>query len=111
LLAIEEQDLENFIEIHTYLTTKIALDDIENIAANDVGNDRDAITRLRAPTHYGRPNWDRIFTSIRDEHSSTDVGVFFCGPKVLGHTLHINCNKYTSGEQGATRFVYGKENF
>jgi len=111
LLAIEEQDLENFIEIHTYLTTKIALDDIENIAANDVGNDRDAVTRLRAPTHYGRPNWDRIFTSIRDKHTSTDVGVFFCGPKVLGHSLHMNCNKYTSGEADSTRFVYGKENF
>lgn len=31
----------------------------------DVGADRDAITRLRAPTHFGRPNWDRVFGGVR----------------------------------------------
>ncbi|KAH8913816.1 hypothetical protein BT69DRAFT_1233994, partial [Atractiella rhizophila] len=108
LLAIEAQDLENYIEIHTYLT-KVKPDDITNIVVQDVGGERDAITGLRAPTHYGRPNWDRIFQSIRDKHPATDAGVFFCGPRALGSTLHQMCNKWTNTGDDATRFFWGKE--
>lgn len=48
---------------------------MNNIFVQDVGADKDAITSLRAPTHYGRPNWDRMFTSIAEMHPETDVGV------------------------------------
>ena len=41
----------------------------------DVGAEKDAITFLRAPTHYGKPNWDRLFLSIVESHPETDVGV------------------------------------
>ena len=54
----------------------------QNIMVSDVGSEKDAISGLRAPTHYGRPNWDTIFSSIRDKHPSTECGVMFCGPKV-----------------------------
>ncbi|KIL63640.1 hypothetical protein M378DRAFT_662315 [Amanita muscaria Koide BX008] len=50
-------------------------DDVTNIIVQDVGADKDAITSLRAPTHFGRPNWDRVFSSIADKHPETDVGV------------------------------------
>lgn len=50
-MAIEEQDLQNNIEIHTYLTGKIKEDDLNNIFTNDVGGERDTVTDLRAPTH------------------------------------------------------------
>lgn len=69
LLAIEAQDMDNCIEIHTYLTQKIKLDDATNIMINDVGVEKDAITGLRAPTNFGRPNWDAVFRSIRKIHS------------------------------------------
>lgn len=69
LLAIEAQDMDNCIEIHTYLTQKIKLDDATNIMINDVGEEKDAITGLRAPTNFGRPNWDAVFRSIRKIHS------------------------------------------
>ncbi|KAI5475801.1 hypothetical protein MNV49_000812 [Pseudohyphozyma bogoriensis] len=111
LLAIEEQDLSNFIEIHTYVTTKVKEDDINNIIVQDVGGERDTISHLRSPTHYGRPNWDRIFQSIAEKHPSTEAGVFFCGPKVLGSTLHKQCNKWTNGSDEGVKFVWGKENF
>lgn len=78
---------------------------------SDVGGERDAVTRLRSPTHYGRPNWDRIFSSVRDRHPATDVGVFFCGPKPLGHALHLMCDKWTGGSDLDTRFRWSKENF
>lgn len=44
-------------------------------------------------TQYGRPNWDRIFSSIASAHPATKVGVFFCGPPALSSTLHKMCLK------------------
>ncbi|KAI9449064.1 NADPH oxidase [Lactarius psammicola] len=109
LHAIEEQDTQNRIEINIYLTAKIKDDDMTNIFVQDVGADKDAITALRAPTHFGRPNWDRVFSSIAEKHTDTDVGVFFCGPAVLSRQLHQMSNKYST--PGGTRFFFGKENF
>jgi hypothetical protein len=75
-----------------YLTAKIKADDATNIMINDANAEQDAITGLRAPTNFGRPNWDMIFKSIRKIHSPAEAGVFFCGPAVLGSQLHIKCN-------------------
>ncbi|KAH9458086.1 hypothetical protein Pst134EB_010389 [Puccinia striiformis f. sp. tritici] len=111
LSAIEEQDVDGRVELHTYITQKLKEDEINNIIVSDVGGQRDAITQLRSPTHYGRPNWDRIFNSVREKHTATDVGVFFCGPGPLGHALHLQCNKWTGGTDNDTRFFWGKENF
>ena len=95
LLAIEAQDVDNRIEIHTYLTAKIKADDATNIMINDANADKDTITGLRSPTNFGRPNWDMIFRGIRKLHAPAEAGVFFCGPKGLGSALHIFCNKYS----------------
>lgn len=109
LHAIEEQDTQNRIEINIYLTAKIKEEDMNNIIVQDVGAEKDAITNLRAPTHFGRPNWDRVFSSIAEKHPETDVGVFFCGPAVLSRQLHTMSNKYSSPK--GTKFFFGKENF
>ena len=106
LHAIEEQDTQNRIEINIYLTAKIREEDMNNIIVQDVGAEKDAITSLRAPTHFGRPNWDRVFGSIVDKHPETDVGVFFCGPAVLSRQLHKMSNKYSSPK--GTKFFFGK---
>lgn len=118
LLAIEAQDIGHLIEIHTYLTAKIKPDDATNIMINDANAEKDAITGLRAPTNFGRPNWDTVFKSIRSLHKPAEVGVctsfpfsvtdnppshpysnfqssVFCGPKPLGSTLHVKCNQYS----------------
>ena len=42
--------------------------------------DRDPVTGLRTPAHYGRPNFDEIFRRVADLHPEEHVGVFFCGP-------------------------------
>ncbi|KAH8703952.1 putative NADPH oxidase [Talaromyces proteolyticus] len=108
LAAIESQDMESKIEIHTYLTAKIKADDATNIMINDANADIDAITGLRAPTNFGRPNWDMIFRSVRKIHTPAEAGVFFCGPKGLGSQLHIKCNQYS---EPGFQYVWGKENF
>ncbi|GJE89247.1 NADPH oxidase family protein [Phanerochaete sordida] len=109
LHALEEQDTQGRIEINIYLTARIRQDDMANIIVQDVGAETDAITALRAPTHFGRPNWDRVFASIAEKHPETDVGVFFCGPAVLSRQLHTMSNKYSN--PNGTRFFFGKENF
>ncbi|KAI9845677.1 MAG: hypothetical protein M1838_001660 [Thelocarpon superellum] len=108
LMAIEAQDMDNAIEIHTYLTAKIAIDDATNIMIHDTSAPCDAITGLRAPTNFGRPNWDAIFRSIRKIHSPTEAGVFFCGPKPLGAVLNLKCKTYSNSD---VRFAFGSENF
>ena len=96
LHAIEEQDTQGRIEINIYITGKVKEDEINNIIVSiylllylwllivfcsifiqvqDVGAEKDAVTFLRAPTHYGKPNWDRLFPSIVEAHPDTDVGV------------------------------------
>ncbi|KAJ7653160.1 NADPH oxidase [Mycena polygramma] len=109
LHALEEQDSQNKIEINIYLTAKIKEDDMNNIVVQDVGAEKDAITSLRAPTHYGRPNWDRIFDSLGQKHPESDIGVFYCGPPQLASSLRYMSNKH-SDPRGA-RFFFGKENF
>ncbi|GES79470.1 NADPH oxidase [Rhizophagus clarus] len=111
LLAIEEQDIQQFIEIHTYLTGRLRHSEVGNIHVNDDGNVKDTITGLRSPTQFGRPNWDRIFSNMRDQHPATDVGVFFCGPKPLGKQIHTKCNLWSQGFEDGTKFYFGKENF
>ncbi|CAG8718240.1 3648_t:CDS:2, partial [Ambispora leptoticha] len=107
-LPIEDQDIEQFIEIHTYLTGRLRHSEVRNVMVNDDGGERDAITGLRAPTHFGRPNWDKIFSNLRAKHPATDIGTFFCGPKALGKTLHNKCNLWSQGFEDGTRFYYGK---
>lgn len=109
LAAIEENDTQNRIEIHIYTTAKVNEADMNNIIVHDVGAEKDAITSLRAPTHFGRPNWDRVFSSIADKHPDTDVGVFFCGPAVLSKQLHVMSNKWS--DPAGTKFFFSKENF
>jgi predicted ferric reductase len=108
LLAIEAQDMDHHIEIHTYLTAKIKADDATNIMINDANSDIDAITGLRSPTNFGRPNWNAIFRAIRKIHAPGEGGVFFCGPKGLGSQLHQKCNEFSGPDY---QFHWGKENF
>ncbi|CAG8532358.1 22562_t:CDS:2 [Dentiscutata erythropus] len=109
LKTLEEQDIEQFIEIHTYLTGRLRHSEVGNILVNDDGNIKDTITGLRAPTHFGRPNWDKIYSNMRDQYPATDVGVFFCGPVPLGKTLHEKSNLWSQGFEDGTRFFYGKD--
>ncbi|KAI8840204.1 ferric reductase NAD binding domain-containing protein [Chytriomyces cf. hyalinus JEL632] len=111
LLTIEEENLDGFLDIMTYLTAGLKPNEIRNVILNDEEGGKDAITGLRSRTLFGRPNWDVVFKTIRETHPATDVGVFFCGPKVLSATLHKASNKWTDAGEGGTRFFYGKENF
>lgn len=101
------------IEIHAYLTAKIAPDVAQNIIINNGADaEVDAVMGLRrTPVNFGRPAWDDIFASLATLHPASDVGVFFCGPAPLGSALHRHCNAHSAAGPDGTRFVFGKENF
>jgi len=69
---------------------------------------------ISPPSHYLFSSSSLPPTSTPPDHlpSSTDIGVFFCGPPVLSHNLHHYCNEYTTQNDATrARFFYNKENF
>ena len=104
----QEKRMRDWIEIHSYLTESMGMKEIHTIATQEVEGalDRDPLTGLRARTHYGRPNMDRIFKTIRKNHPGKDVGVFYCGPKPMSRMLLEACNKWTEATSRGTKFYY-----
>jgi NADPH oxidase len=91
-----------FLRIHTYLTQKLDVDTAQNIVLNSVGTDVDPLTELKSRTNFGRPNFLKIFTSMRDgiidrtylngleTNVRTTVGVYFCGPSAAGKFFFVS---------------------
>ncbi|KAF0984476.1 hypothetical protein FDP41_000375 [Naegleria fowleri] len=79
----------------------------------------DALTKLRENQnrHYGRPDWKREFTYVKqwiDRNTSqhkkvrSKVGVFVCGPPALSKDVYSFALAESSE---SVQFVYHKENF
>ncbi|KAK3383051.1 FAD-binding domain-containing protein [Lasiosphaeria ovina] len=109
-----------FLKIHTYLTQKLDMDTTQNIVLNSVGMDVDPLTELKARTNFGRPNFGKIFSAMRDGilnrtyingiegNMRTTVGVYFCGPSVAARDIHDAAKKSTVPE---VQFRFWKEHF
>ena len=128
LAEIGEPD---FLVIRVFMTRGWTQDDAAKIILQD-DDKGDTIIRdgsgraLRQKMNFGRPQWDREFQAMNATHqgsvnlltsisssayplSRTNVGVFFCGPKVLSSEIHVMCNKYTDAtSQRGTKFFYNK---
>ncbi|KAJ3117532.1 hypothetical protein HK098_006239 [Nowakowskiella sp. JEL0407] len=111
LATLEESVPTSFLEIHVYLTGKLSVDDIQNIVLNQ-DEAMDPMTELRTRCHYGRPDWDRIFSGVSAANSQVadlDVGVFYCGPTQLAETLKKAT--LTATKKGNVKFTFRKEHF
>ncbi|CAL8291031.1 unnamed protein product [Lota lota] len=101
-----EKGLADFLSYNIYLTrwkeNEAAHFRVHHEAEND------PITGLKQKTLYGKPNWDNEFTNIGAQHPGTKVGVFLCGPTVLGKALGRQC---LSHSEGGVEFIFNKENF
>jgi len=109
-----------FLKIHTYLTQKLDVDTAQNIVLNSVGAAVDPLTELKSRTNFGRPDFTRLFTGMRDGildrtylnglegEMRTNVGVYFCGPNVAAREIKKACRKATSRE---VNFSFWKEHF
>ena len=71
LTSVEQQMSENgksdFLDIHIYLTRGLKDKDAFAVYLQE-GEERDAITGLQAKTHFGRPDWARLFDDISLAH-------------------------------------------
>eukprot|EP01112_Ceratiomyxa_fruticulosa_P000009 TRINITY_DN0_c1_g1_i1.p1 TRINITY_DN0_c1_g1~~TRINITY_DN0_c1_g1_i1.p1 ORF type:complete len:525 (+),score=105.37 TRINITY_DN0_c1_g1_i1:195-1769(+) len=110
LSALEKENVNNFLEINTYLTGALSAQEVRDVMYTDEEN-QDAITGLSSHTNIGRPKWPDIFKETARKHRDTDVGVFFCGPRVLSKDLYKNCREFTTAGPEGARFHYNKENF
>lgn len=130
LSSLEQQSTEaaripgssgvEFLKIHTYLTQKLDQDTMNNIVLNSVGAEVDPLTELKSRTNFGRPDFCRLFTTMRDgildrsylnglEGSMrTTVGVYFCGPSAAARDIKKACKAATVRE---VDFRFWKEHF
>jgi len=85
-----------------------------------VGTEKDPLTELHSRTNFGRPDFDKVLTAIKDgvlnqsyvgefDHSKrTDVGVYFCGPNNAARDIKRACKQATVSQ---VRFKFWKEHF
>ncbi|GAM28538.1 hypothetical protein SAMD00019534_117140, partial [Acytostelium subglobosum LB1] len=108
-----ETELNDLVEIHTYLTGAIEVSDwnaiVEGLATIDSESHTDFITGLKSQTMFGRPNWSGIFQEVVRLHKESSIGVFFCGPRPMAKEIRSNCHRF-NGMEGCNLHFY-KENF
>ncbi|KAI9504565.1 hypothetical protein GGI25_000775 [Coemansia spiralis] len=111
LAALDEENTGEILEMRTYLTGQLSMDQIRNIALSQDTDGPDAVTGLyRSPTYYGRPNFDKIFEEIGMRNPLSDIGVFFCGSNGLAHDLRRTNRKWSNNlVHRKTRFVFHEE--
>ncbi|KAL4932041.1 putative NADPH oxidase (NoxA) [Aspergillus undulatus] len=109
-----------FLRIHIYLTQRLDQDTTANIYLNSVGHELDPLTELKSRTNFGRPDFKRLFSAMRDglqdqsymsglhSQAKTDIGVYFCGPNVAARQIKAAANASSTRE---VKFKFWKEHF
>ena len=102
-LEIEQQEnggaMNRFLEMHMYITSALQRTDMKAMAlqlALDIlhkKEDRDLVTGLKSRTNAGRPNWNKVFTKLKEEKKG-QVEVFYCGNPMLAKTLRSKCEEF-----------------
>ncbi|XP_049880958.1 NADPH oxidase 5 [Pectinophora gossypiella] len=101
-LEIEQAELggaERFLEMHMYITSALQKTDMKAVGlqlALDLLHEkekRDLITGLKTRTNAGRPNWDKVFQQLQEQHKGK-VTVFYCGPPQLARILRVKCDQF-----------------
>ena len=75
---------------------------IEQYIFCDFQEKRDLVTGLKSRTIAGRPNWNKVFTQIREQRKGR-VTVFYCGNPILAKIVRKKCNEF--------KFIFRKEVF
>merc|ERR1719420_1137392 len=91
--------MNRFLDMHMYVTSALQRNDMKAVAlqlALDLLHEkekRDLVTGLKSRTNAGRPNWNKVFTKIKEQRKGK-VTVFFCGNSSLGRTLKLKCDEF-----------------
>ena len=120
LASLEAQPGSLDLRIQIYLTQRVDADTASNIMLNSIGVDQDPLTKLKARTNFGRPDFPKMLCGMRErildgtyiegfERSlKMDVGVYFCGPAVAARSIRTACKDATCPE---VNFKFWKEHF
>ncbi|KAK8605022.1 hypothetical protein V6N13_082481 [Hibiscus sabdariffa] len=112
---IAEYDQNKIIEMHNYLTSVYEEGDARSALIGMVQkmqqakNGVDIVSESRITTHFARPNWRKVFSTLANIHPSSRIGVFYCGSATLVKVLNGLCHEFSL--ETSTRFQFHKENF
>jgi NADPH oxidase len=110
LYYVEEENVDNFLDIHIHLTGEIAQKQALQIVSGS-SSVRDSITNLKSKTQFGRPDLGALFKKIKYDRSSLEfgkVGVFVCGPQKFSHAVRQEVHRASDSE---VQFDFHKEIF
>jgi hypothetical protein len=105
-----EQDgvMGHFLDMHMYITSALQRTDMKAVGlqlALDLLHEkekRDLVTGLKSRTIASRPNWNKVFTQIREQRKGR-ITVFYCGNPSLAKIVRTKCNEFG--------FIFRKEVF
>ncbi|MCO5605774.1 hypothetical protein L7F22_059958 [Adiantum nelumboides] len=112
---VHEYDTKSVIEMHNYLTSVYEEGDARSAlitmvqALQKAKNGLDVVSGSRIRTHFARPNWRKVFSTLTSRHKGAKIGVFYCGPVMLAKELKGLVHEYN--KKGTTKFEFHKENF
>ncbi|CAH0477337.1 unnamed protein product [Peronospora belbahrii] len=112
---ISEMDRDNVIETHQYLSTLKGSENTSQLKMfqafvhEQTGKDFVSGLNTKQLTHFGRPDWDKVFSEAKANHPREEVGVFYCGPHALEEILDKMCKRYSSSN--GTIFDFHSEKF
>lgn len=122
---ILEQDEQNMLECHNYLTSaklgtggelfNLAREKVQEKTGTDTvaGLSFSQAHAKQVETHLSRPNFDKVFKDTAELYPGEKIGVFFCGPPVIRGMLDKLCFKYNQKKNNphGSRFKLHAENF
>lgn len=117
LEGIAQSDEQNVLDINIHLTNIRNANDVRvlllRLAQRELWEQtgQDTLSQLhsKTTTHFGRPDWDSVFSSIKEQHSKQSaIGVFYCGPNSLSKVIRKQCK---SKSDSNLKFDFVKERF
>ncbi|KAH9315228.1 hypothetical protein KI387_023855 [Taxus chinensis] len=112
---VAELDTKSVIEMHNYLTSVYEEGDARSAlitmvqALHHAKRGLDIFSGTPVRTHFARPNWRKVFSRLAIRHQGARIGVFYCGPTVLGKELDMLSKKFT--RRSNTEFIFHKEHY
>ncbi|CAL1297932.1 unnamed protein product [Larinioides sclopetarius] len=116
LREVEDNDRNGLVDTHIFITQFYEKFDLRTTMLYICERHfqrvcgKSLFTGLRSITHFGRPDFQSFFNSLRSEHSDVNkIAVFSCGPPLMTRSVQTSCEELNKNE-GAI-FVHHYENF
>ncbi|KAK1413158.1 hypothetical protein QVD17_34926 [Tagetes erecta] len=112
---VAEMDKNGVIEMHNYCTSVYEEGDARSAlitmlqSLNHAKNGVDVVSGTRVKSHFAKPNWRNVYKRIALNHTSSRIGVFYCGAPAP--TKELKQLALDFSHKTSTKFDFHKENF